>query len=229
MNLTSEPWGSIEPSDLLDPIGLLTDEHDRQLALGEALTRLADEPQGEGAAKTAEAILGYLEQRLPLHVAAEIEDFYPLLQGRAEYSDEFEQFLVAMREEHDADGTIAQELAEPLRAIASGKPPPDAGQFQTLVRRFTALQRRHLLWENQTILGLARKRLEPEDLARIGWKLAARYDVPHPEAARAQAADSQASSPAANRAASAPDGKRKSAGETAFGRLTSRVFGRKKK
>ncbi len=65
-------------------------------------------------------------------------------------------------------------LLEPLRPIANGGEPADREAFPHDARAFAIFQRRHLGWENGTVLPLARKRLTDADQAELGRRMAAR-------------------------------------------------------
>ena len=59
--------------------------------------------------------------------------------------------------------------------------PSNRQVFVHEARTFGVLQRRHLAWENGTILPLARKRLNKHDLAELGRKMAARRGLSFPD------------------------------------------------
>ena len=59
-------------------------------------------------------------------------------------------------------------------ARAAGRQPADAVEFGHAARAFSVFQRRHLAWENGTVLPLARKRLTAADQADMGRRMADR-------------------------------------------------------
>ena len=87
-------------------------------------------------------------------------------------------FLALLNDEHEADQDYQLRLLEPLRSIAAGRQPADAVEFGHAARAFSVFQRRHLAWENGTVLPLARKRLSEADQADLGRKMAARRRSP---------------------------------------------------
>jgi hemerythrin-like domain-containing protein len=175
------PCGPFHPEDFRDPITFLAAEHDRQLGLWKSLERLADETEGNAARSQATAILTYLDCEMAHHIADEEENFFPALKRRAKYEDGFDEIVIAMSEEHQAGGEARRPIIEALRSIAAGNVPEDREAFARNARQFASLQRRHLTWENDVILDLARKRLEPDDLLQIGRSMARRRGVTHPE------------------------------------------------
>ncbi len=156
------------------PIEFLFAEHDRQLVVCAALDRLAGDCAAADARDNAAFALGYLERELPLHIADEEESLFPLLKRRADTDDGIDAILAILNDEHAADHAYHRKLLEPLRAIAAGRAPADAVAFAHMARAFSVFQRRHLAWENGTVLPLARKRLTAADQAAMGDAMADR-------------------------------------------------------
>ena len=156
------------------PIEFLFDEHDRQRVICATLVRLANDCTEDDASDNAQFVLSYLEHDLPLHIADEEEDLFPLLKRRCEPDDELDYILALLNEEHEVDDDYYLRLLEPLRVIASGGEPADRGAFCHDARTFAIFRRRHLGWENGTVLPLARKRLTDADQAELGRRMAAR-------------------------------------------------------
>ncbi|MBT6984731.1 MAG: hypothetical protein HN956_10320 [Rhodospirillaceae bacterium] len=52
--------------------------------------------------------------------------------------------------------------------------------FETSVARFVNTQRRHIIWENNIVLPLARRYLEAKDMESIGRGMAARRSIDYP-------------------------------------------------
>ncbi len=178
--MSTEPKTEDEPLDAPRhdsfrlPIEFLFDEHDRQRIMCATLERLADDCTGDDASDNAQFVLSYLEHDLPLHIADEEEDLFPLLKRRCEPDDELDYVLALLNEEHEVDADYYLRLLEPLRVIASGGEPADREAFPHEARAFAMFQRRHLGWENGTVLPLARKRLTDADQAELGRRMAAR-------------------------------------------------------
>lgn len=67
-----------------------------------------------------------------------------------------------------------------IRNLAGGIRPEYVDYFCTLARGFARSQRRHLGWENGTVLPLAEKRLTDEDQAAPGRSMAKRRGLIFP-------------------------------------------------
>jgi hemerythrin-like domain-containing protein len=166
--------------DLRHPIEYLFTEHDRQRVFCAALERLAEAPDSVDARELAGDVLDYVETRLGPHYGDEEKDLFPLLKARADPDDGIDVILAMLSEEHQADDVLLQRLLGPLRAIAEDRRPADAVAFAADARAFSVLQRRHLAWENGTVLPLARRRLGADDLADLARRMAARRGLPPP-------------------------------------------------
>ena len=142
---------------------------------------MPDDLEADNIRHDATFILKYLEEDLPLHITDEEEDLFPLLERRSLPDDGLDHMLAVLREEHEADEGYRRRLLEPLRSIAKGLMPSNRQVFVHEARTFGVLQRRHLAWENGTILPLARKRLNKHDLAELGRKMAARRGLSFPD------------------------------------------------
>ena len=159
------------------PIEFLFEEHDRQRVICAAFELLAHDCTADRAPEIAALILGYLEHEMPLHIADEEEDLFPLLTRRCIPEDEFEELVALLSCEHETDEKHYLALLAPLRTIVNGLRPPDPVQFAADARVFAVLQRRHLGWENGTVLPLARRRLTAADRAELGRKMAERRGI----------------------------------------------------
>jgi hemerythrin-like domain-containing protein len=160
------------PQDaLVYPIEFLFGEHDRQRVLCASLERLASDQTSKD---TAAMVLDYYEKELPRHVADEESDLFPMLRRRCEPDDAVGTILDLLDAEHETDFELFRRLIPGLRAIAAGRRPDDLVSFAADARAFAILQRRHLSWENGTVLPLARSRLTTEDQAELGRRMSAR-------------------------------------------------------
>ncbi len=153
------------------PIEFLFGEHDRQRVLCASLERLAAEPT---SAETARMVLDYYETELANHVADEERDLFPMLRRRCGPDDAIATILDLLDAEHETDYELFRRLVPGLRAIAAGHRPDEPISFAADARAFSILQRRHLAWENGTVLPLARSRLTPDDMRELGRRLAER-------------------------------------------------------
>ncbi len=166
--------GAIDIHRFRYPIEFLFKEHDRQRVMCATLDLLAHDCAADSAPENAALVLGYLEHDMPLHIADEEEDLFPLLTRRCVPEDAFEELVARLSSEHETDEKHCLALLAPLRAIVNGLRPPDPVQFAADARAFAVLQRHHLGWENGTVLPLARLRLTAADRAEMGRKMAER-------------------------------------------------------
>lgn len=143
--------------------------------------RLADNLSAKDAPEVAESLLHYLENTLPMHLADEEEDLFPLLRQRSSPGDKVVAVLDLLSAEHRDDIEYGRSLLEPLRLIAAGREPPDPAMFAHYVRAFRILERRHQAMENNVVMPLAFERLGPEDKVDFGRKMAARRKLPYSE------------------------------------------------
>jgi hemerythrin-like domain-containing protein len=156
------------------PLEFLTGHHDRQSAMCAGLERLARDPGAADAAATARLLLDYLIHELPLHVADEEEDLLPLLARCATEEDGIDTLLAQILSEHEGDTAFEACLTGPLEAIAAGRLPARPEIFARDAVAFATMQRRHVAWENGTIIPLARLRLGAGELARLAAAMTAR-------------------------------------------------------
>ena len=165
------------------PLEYIFAEHDRQRIICAVLERLADDPYASDARANAAHILNHLENELPHHIADEERDLFPLLRERCLVDDRIDEMLALLQVEHEEDDAHCAALLAPLRSLAAGKPLGDESEFTILARDFARFQRRHLGWENGTILPLAERRLTDADHAMLGGNMAKRRGIDPPELA----------------------------------------------
>ncbi len=159
---------------IVDPIAFLFAQHDRQLVICAALDRLAASPSDEKAAENAQFILDYANGEMPLHLADEEEDLFPRLLARCDPEDGLDNMVDQLENEHETDSALYKRLEHELKGIARGEKPGHLEVFSADARAFAMLQRRHLNWENGTILPLARQMLTPGDLEDMRVAMSAR-------------------------------------------------------
>ena len=170
-------YGAIDINLFRHPIEYLFREHDRQRMICATLMLLAHDCTADSAPENAALVLGYLEHDMPLHIADEEEDLFPLLTRRCAPEDEFDEIVALLSSEHETDEKHYLALLAPLRAIVNGLRLPDPVQFAADARVFAILQLRHLGWENGTVLPLARRCLTAADKAEMGRKMAERRGI----------------------------------------------------
>jgi iron-sulfur cluster repair protein YtfE (RIC family) len=164
-----------------EPIDCLYADHFRLWSICDHLDRLASEDVTDPVPQIAQAVIKYLEQDLPLHIADEEDDLFPLLRIRCDPAHNIEAVVATLHDEHQNEMQLRGALVPHLRRIAAGQPPE---RLAAIGRRFAIIAgniRRHLSCEESLILPLARRQLSPEDMKAIGRRMAARRGIAYPE------------------------------------------------
>ncbi len=138
-------------------------QHRAELCLCNLLEQIADnlpQPLDRELGNSGVTALRYCVKR---HMALEEGYLYPVLARRAGRDELTEAMLEQIKVEHAADECLAHDTADQLEdALACGhvEKPEMLGY---MLRGFFECRRRHIAWEDATILPLARHRLEEED------------------------------------------------------------------
>ena len=157
-----------------EPLDALLAEHFRQRAMCDFLQRLAEDLSAPRASDLARTILTYLKEQLPLHILDEERDLFQLLKDRTLAAEAIEDAFAQLRKEHEEDERVAALVTAGLARLAAGDRPEDPEEFAAAARAFAEAQRRHVAYENSSILPLARSRLTRKDLNRLSRRMAAR-------------------------------------------------------
>ncbi len=164
-----------------EPIDYLYADHFRQRVVCRYLDEIAQDHEAARVAEIAALVLDYLLRDLPRHSADEEQDLFPRLLARCKPEDDVERIVMLLSEEHVRDQEVGLALPAGLRSLIEGRPIPDLGVFLQAASTFAECQRRHLAWEEGVVFPLARKRLQPDDLAGLGQSMAARRGVTYPK------------------------------------------------
>lgn len=156
------------------PIDFIVVEHEHQLAVCAVLDRLLRNPRHGAHPAVVETVREYLLHDLPLHIADEEEDLFPLLRRRCPVGDDVEGIFAILHREHEIDQRLNQVVSDDLEIIISGRAFADPARFLMNLFAFVETQRRHLAWENTVVLPRARRHLSVEDCAELGRRMAAR-------------------------------------------------------
>lgn len=174
---TESPASELHGDVFRHPLEFIFADHDRQRIVCAVLERLAEDLYAADARDGAAFVLAHLENDLPLHIADEERDLFPMLRKRCLEDDRIDEMLTLLQDEHDEDDAHCAVLLMPLRVIAEGGRLDNIPEFATLARDFARFQRRHLGWENGTVLPLAERRLTDADQAELGRNMAVRRGV----------------------------------------------------
>ena len=150
-----------------DPIGVLEEEHALQLELCAVLETIADDLPDRADKELAKVAVSILSRSWPAHIALEETCLFPLLRERAKGDTMALDILDHLEAEHEHDEDFAGEIAMALQAyVDDGRTEYSTIQGYMLCGFFEG-QRRHVAWENATIVPLARKILVESDLVKI--------------------------------------------------------------
>ncbi len=157
-----------------EPLDALLAEHFRQRAMCDLLDRLAADPSASRAADMARVILTYLREQLPLHILDEERDLFQMLRNRTLAFEAVEEVFAQLQREHAEDEGLVRLVVAGLERLALGSQPEDIEDFAGAAHAFAKAQRRHVAYENSSILPLARTRLTRKDLGRLSRRMSAR-------------------------------------------------------
>lgn len=150
-----------------DAIGVFERDHAAYLKLCDSLESVADSlPNQVSAATCHKAMLG-LESRVALHHVLEDRALFPMLRMRAPTGLRLYVSLDRLGDEHANDEGYAAEVMDLLETLASDSFSGDCDAAGYLLRGFFESVRRHIAFENDFILPLARRFLTEEDQRRL--------------------------------------------------------------
>ena len=176
---------SIPENLLREPVEYVFADHYRLRQVVATLDRFLTEgaftsPLSEEVAADTARIQAYLLDELPLHIADEEEGLFPCLERRRAGDNETEQILATLRQEHQEDFALLPTVTAGLDDLLAGREVAEKDVFETSVARFVDTQRRHIMWENNIVLPLARRYFEAEDMLAIGREMADRHGAEYP-------------------------------------------------
>lgn len=153
------------------PLDIIERDHRAQSQICDALEAIADSLPDMVDSNLAYHVLFSLQRDLPIHRADEEDGLFPLLAKRAQPEDNIQNILACLTVEHATDESFAQELFETLETLAQGKRVSNPNMVGYMLRSFFECYRRHLNWEDNFVIPLARKRLMPDDFNYLSLKM----------------------------------------------------------
>ena len=157
-----------KPSPLArNPLDMIASAHAVQVQMCDAMERIADGLPDEVDRRLCAQVASCLQFDLPLHHHDEEEALFPLLRARAKPEDGLDKILERLASEHDSDNDFASEIAEALDTLGQGGRPANPEMLGYMLRGFFERYRRHIHWENQLVMPLARLRLTRDDLDQL--------------------------------------------------------------
>jgi hemerythrin-like domain-containing protein len=147
-----------------NPLDFILADHLREREVCAVLDRIAtaDLPDADAAV----AARGFLAEALPLHLADEERDLFPLLHQRCEPDDEIDRAIRKLTDDHRHAARDTPDIIATLDAIAVSGVAPSAAARAALIE-YAGHARRHLVLENAIVLPFARLRLTEDDLDRL--------------------------------------------------------------
>jgi len=150
-----------------NPLDMIASAHAVQEQMCDAMERIADGLPDEVDRRLCAQVASCLQFDLPLHHHDEEEALFPLLRKRALPEDGLDKILERLAAEHSSDNDFASEIAEALETLGQGGRPDNPEMLGYMLRGFFERYRRHIHWENQLVMPLARLRLTREDLDQL--------------------------------------------------------------
>ncbi len=166
--LPSSILNDTERWNALTPLSRLDDVHARQLRVCDILERIADALPRPPSRLVCLRLLDILTVDMPLHHADEEAGLFPLLRQRTAPGDGIDAVLDRLSIEHAEDEALLPEVLETLQALADDVGPerePDIAGY--VLRGYFESQRRHIAWEEDVVMPLARTRLRVADIGRL--------------------------------------------------------------
>jgi hypothetical protein len=152
-------------SEAISPLELLTGQRLNLTAFCAVLNALPNVAPSMVRA-LAPGIAAFLREDYPAMLAEEENGLLPALRRRLLLGDDLDQVIDQLIDEHQRDRLQAISLANRCEEVANGVDDDDLLTLCASLRSFAEHQRRHLAWEDATILPLAQVRLTADDLAR---------------------------------------------------------------
>jgi len=154
-----------------NPLDMIASAHAEQVEMCDAMERIADGLPDEVDRRLCAQVASCLQYDLPLHHHDEEEGLFPLLRARAKPEDGVDQILERLTSEHSSDNDFASEIAEALETLGQGGRPANPEMLGYMLRGFFERYRRHVHWENQLVMPLARLRLTRDDLDQLAARM----------------------------------------------------------
>ena len=168
-----------------DPTGLLSDCHRRIEMFMRSLEGVAkgiDSPPDEDTKTALETALRYFQEAAPKHTADEEESLFPRL--RSLRSPEVENALsrlVELEGEHRWAEPLhakVEELGRKYLVVQARLTQVEVAEFRAAVAELSAMYRRHIAVEDQSLFPVAAKALSDGDKRAIAAEMAKRRAVP---------------------------------------------------
>ena len=163
LNRTRDPLHGF----VADPVEQVVLDHALQLELCNVLERIADSLPSFDDGELLCAVTAVLRVDFPRHFLLEESVIFPTLRSRGANSPALETILRQLEEEHQNDDWCAHELADELDDLGTCGKARNPDMLGYMLRGFFTSQRRHVEWENATIVPVARRCLFGDDASQL--------------------------------------------------------------
>jgi hemerythrin-like domain-containing protein len=147
-----------------EPLDIIEADNARHKELAEDILELAEERDIEALSAEADALLDYLTKELPRHARSEEGELGTILRARCGPEDQVERILGELHQEHSVDAFLGRHVALDLRLLARGEKLDEPWRLFDNLKKFAEDRLKHIAWEDDEVLPLARRRLLSEDL-----------------------------------------------------------------
>lgn len=192
------PLSSADLARLATPLDFIAEDHWREREICAALERLAATGQEDERNRTSAGDLSvsassapgypdpediaqsltFLTRELPLHLADEEEDLFPLMRRCCAPEDEIGRVIERLLLDHSHAAKDTPKVIAILEDLQS-RPPTE--QERQVLAQFASHARRHLILENAVVLPIARLRLRSCDHESLRLCMMQRRGIPLPE------------------------------------------------
>lgn len=152
-----EHLGPTNPRLLGNPIDFIAEDHMRERAICTMIDTIAAAARPED--NDRDQVLAFLREELPLHLADEDEDLFPMMRARCEPDDEIDTVIDRLQSDH---GHALTDTPNVIALLRRGNELSDDSRSR--LTDFATHSRRHIIVENAIILPIARARLTGDDL-----------------------------------------------------------------
>ncbi len=169
MTDTTSPF-EIDTALLDDPISFMEADHGRIAAVCDRLQALIKDLRHQQSHEEATALVTILTRDLLDHIADE-EDLFNLLENSGKADKKLTDIIRVLRAEHAADHGPISAISAELKRFVAGDDMHAPAKFFVNAASFAENQRRHLTWENCTVLPMSRDLLSTEELAGLSTQM----------------------------------------------------------
>lgn len=150
-----------------NPLETLSQEHEVQLRLCDALEQIANDLPESVNPTMVYTARELLDHAFHCHMRFEDEQLFPRLRYRGADSEGLSDIIAQLSHEHDRDECFGTEIAEEFAGLAKTGTCRNPDMLGYMLRGFFECQRRHIALENIAVIPVARRILRPEDLSSM--------------------------------------------------------------